>query len=129
MSARRACVTLRIDRSLYVYKSKRGTQAELKQRIKEICETRVRYGYRRVHVLLRREGFAVNPKRIYRLYKELGLQLRNKVPRRRVKAKLRDDRRPATRGSVGNFVCGVKMSRKDPDDGAPQTPCYSGCPA
>ncbi|WP_108179397.1 IS3 family transposase [Phreatobacter oligotrophus] len=97
VSARRACATLRIDRGLYVYKSKRGTQAELKQRIKEICETRVRYGYRRVHVLLRRDGWAVNPKWIYRLYKELGLQLRNKVPKRRVKAKLRDDRRAATR--------------------------------
>jgi len=97
VSARRACAALRIDRALYVYKSKRGTQAELKQRIKEICETRVRYGYRRVHVLLRRDGWVVNPKRIHRLYKELGLQLRNKVPKRRVKAKLRDDRREATR--------------------------------
>jgi hypothetical protein len=43
-------------------------------------------GYRRVHVLLRREGWGVNAKRIYRLYKELGLQLRNKTPKRRVKA-------------------------------------------
>ena len=92
MSIRRACATLRIDRALYVYKSKRGGQADLKQRIKEICETRVRYGYRRVHVLLRRDGWAVNPKRVYRLYKELGLQLRNKTPKRRVKAKLREDR-------------------------------------
>jgi len=90
VSARRACATLRVDRSLYVYKSKRGGQADLKQRIKEICETRVRYGYRRVHVLLRRDGWAVNPKRIHRLYKEL--QLRNKTPKRRVKAKLREDR-------------------------------------
>jgi putative transposase len=88
---------LLIERSLYVYKSKRGGQAELKLRIKEICETRVRYGYRRVHVLLRRDGWDVNPKRIYRLYKEMGLQLRNKVPKRRVKAKLRDDRKPADR--------------------------------
>lgn len=96
VSTRRACSALRIDRSLYVYKSKRGAQAELTHRIKEICETRVRYGYRRVHILLQRDGWAVNPKRIYRLYKELGLQLRNKVPRRRVKAKLREDRRPAT---------------------------------
>ena len=47
-------------------------------------------------MLLKREGWNVNPKRIYRLYKELGLQLRNKVPKRRVKAKLRDDRRAAT---------------------------------
>jgi len=52
----------------------------------------MRYGYRRIHVLLRREGWPVNPKRVYRLYKDLGLQLRNKTPRRRVKAKLRDDR-------------------------------------
>jgi putative transposase len=47
-------------------------------------------------VLLRREGWDVNAKRIYRLYKEMGLQLRNKVPKRRVKAKLRDDRSVAT---------------------------------
>ncbi len=94
VSMRRACSALRIDRSLYVYKSKRGGQADLKQRIKEICETRVRYGHRRVHVLLQRDGWPVNPKRIYRLYKEMGLQLRNKTPKRRVKAKLREDRRP-----------------------------------
>ena len=99
VSIRRACSTLRIDRALYVYKSKRGDQADLKHRIKSICETRVRYGYRRVHVLLRRDGWSVNVKRIYRLYKELGLQLRNKTPKRRVKAKLRDDRKPATRSN------------------------------
>jgi putative transposase len=57
----------------------------------------MRYGYRRIHVLLRREGWNVNPKRIYRLHKELGLQLRNKIPKRRVKAKLREGRHPATR--------------------------------
>lgn len=87
---------MRIERSLYHYKGKRGDQAALKLRIKHICEARVRYGYRRVHVLLRREGWDVNAKRIYRLYKEMGLQLRNKVPKRRVKAKLRADRSPAT---------------------------------
>ena len=69
------------------------------RRIKEIAETRVRYGYRRVHVLLRREGWEINAKRVYRIYKELGLQLRNKVPKRRVKAKLRDDRRPPVRAN------------------------------
>ena len=90
---------LRIDRSLYTYKPCRGDQAGLKKRIKEITEVRVRYGYRRVHVLLRREGWAVNPKRVYRLYKELGLQIRNKVPKRRVKAKLRDDRAVATQAN------------------------------
>jgi putative transposase len=68
----------------------------LKKRIKEITETRVRYGYRRVHVLSRREGWAVNPKRICRLYEEMGLQIRSKVPKRRVKARLRNDRAVAT---------------------------------
>ncbi|MGY4749290.1 IS3 family transposase [Pannonibacter sp. Q-1] len=95
VSIRRACACLRSDPSLYHYKSKRGDQAALKARIKEIAATRVRYGYRRVHVLLRREGWPVNAKRIYRLYKELGLQIRNKTPKRRVKAKLSEDRTEA----------------------------------
>jgi putative transposase len=50
-------------------------------------------------VLVRREGWHVNAGRIYRLYRELGLQLRNTVPKRRVKAKLRADRRPAERAN------------------------------
>lgn len=51
-----ACNVLRFDRSTYQYKSRRSDPASLKARIKEICETRVRYGYRRVHYVLRREG-------------------------------------------------------------------------
>ena len=69
--------------------------------MKEICATRVRYGYRRVHVLLRREGWEINLKKTHRIYNQLGLQLRNKTPKRRVKAKLRDDRRAA---SISNEV-------------------------
>jgi putative transposase len=53
-----ACSVLKIDRSLYVYKSKRGEQAELKLRFKNICKTRMRYGYRRVQ----RDGWPINPK-------------------------------------------------------------------
>lgn len=77
--------------------SRRAGQAVLENRIREICQTRVRYGYRRVHVLLRREGWRINQKKTRRVYRELGLQLRNKTPKRRVKAKLREDRRDATR--------------------------------
>lgn len=80
------------ERSSYHYRGIRADQANLKKRIREIAETRVRYGYRRIHALLRREGWDVNGKRVYRLYKELGLQLRRKPPKRRVKAKLRDGR-------------------------------------
>ena len=97
VSIRRACRVLLVDTSTYHYKSRRAGQAGLEQRIKEICQTRVRYGYRRVHVLLRREGWRINQKKTRRVYLELGLQLRNKTPKRRVKAKLGEDRRNATR--------------------------------
>jgi putative transposase len=85
ISIRRACRVLELDSSTYHYQSRRIEQASLEARIKEICETRVRYGYRRVHVMLRREGLELNLKKTYRVYSELGLQLRNKTPKRRVK--------------------------------------------
>ncbi|WP_294310153.1 IS3 family transposase [uncultured Sphingomonas sp.] len=96
VSERRACGAFPINRSTQRYQSRRLDQAGLKMRIKELAATRVRYGYRRIHVLLRREGWEINHKRTHRLYRELGLQLRNKTPKRKVKAKLRDDRTPAT---------------------------------
>jgi putative transposase len=96
VSIRRACRVLEVDTSTYHYKSRRPGQAGLEHRIREICQTRVRYGYRRVHVLLRREGWSLGQKKTRRIYRELGLQLRNKTPKRRVKAKLREDRRIAT---------------------------------
>jgi transposase InsO family protein len=68
----------------------------IEARIKDVCTTCVRYGYRRVHMMLRREGWIVNAKKAFRICNELGLQLRNKTPRQRVKAKLRDDRQSAT---------------------------------
>lgn len=95
VSIRRACAVLVVCKGTYHYKLRRNGQADLKKRIKEIAETRMRYGYRRVHVVLQREGWMINVKRTYRLYSELGLQLRNKSPKRRVKAKLREDRCPA----------------------------------
>lgn len=95
VSIRKACGAIGFDRSTFHYKSRRADQAAVEKRIKEICETRVRYGYRRVHVLLDREGWDINIKKVYRIYRELGMQLRNKTPKRRVKAKLRDDRAEA----------------------------------
>ncbi len=96
VSIRRACRVLEMDTSTYHYKSCRCEQAGLQARIREICEARVPYGYRRVHVLLRREGWTINMKRTHRIHNELGLQLRDKTPKRRVKAKLREDRREAS---------------------------------
>jgi Transposase and inactivated derivatives len=95
VSIRRACRVSLVDTSTYHYRSRRTGQAGLETRIREICETRVRYGYRRVHVVLRREGWLINQKRTRRVYNELGLQLRHKTPKRRVKAKLREDCREA----------------------------------
>ena len=60
-----------------------------------VLRPRFRYGYLRVHILLRREGWVINQKKTRRIYRELGLQLRNKTPKRRVKAKLREDRTEA----------------------------------
>ena len=64
----------------------------LRLRIREITETRIHYGYRRVHVMLRREGWRDNHKRIYRLYSEKGLSLRLKRPRRNKSAQRRQHR-------------------------------------
>ncbi len=101
VSIRRTCAVLQAERSSYHYRSRRPDRAALRTKIKEIAETRVRYGYRRVHVLLRREGWMVNVKLVNRLYREMGLQLRNKSPKRKVKAKLREDRTsPAQRNDV-----------------------------
>ena len=92
---------MQAGRSTYHYKSRSSSQAELRQRIKDIAASRVRYGYRRIHILLKREGWDVNAKRVYRLYKEEGLQLRNKTPKRKVKAKLREGRaEPVRRNDV-----------------------------
>ena len=65
-------------------------------RINEIAKVRVRYGYKRIHVLLRREGWTVNHKRVYRIYCEEGLTLRAKRPKRRRNAALRVQRPQAT---------------------------------
>ena len=53
-------------------------------RLKDLAQERVSYGYRRLHILLQREGWAVNHKRVYRLYREEGLMLRTKKPKRHV---------------------------------------------
>ncbi len=92
VSIRRDCGAIGLDRSTCPDKSRRTDQAAVAKRIREICGTRVRYGYQHVHLLLEREGWAINFKRTYRTYRGLGMQLRNETPKRRVKAKLRYDR-------------------------------------
>ena len=73
-----------INRSSCRYMGGRDEQAGLRMRLRELAGTRVSYGYRRLHVLLEREGWQVNHKRVYRLYQQEGLSLRTKRPRMRL---------------------------------------------
>jgi len=78
----RACGLLMISRSLYGYRSRRPVAEGLRERICELAGEKRRYGYRRIHVLLRREGWSVNRKRTYRLYREAGLAVRRRKRKR-----------------------------------------------
>jgi len=101
VSIRRACKVLQIVRSTYQYRSRKDEQAALRIRIRDLALARVSYGYLRIHVLLQREGWKVNRKRVYRLYREEGLTMRNKRPRRHVTACRRMDRPVATEPNSG----------------------------
>ncbi len=84
VSERRACRLAGIPRSTCRYRSRATDQAALRVRLRDLAAARVRYGYRRLHVLLQREGWRVNHKRVYRLYREEGLGIRVKRRRKRV---------------------------------------------
>jgi putative transposase len=92
ISERRACLVLVVNRRSVRYRSVKIDVAPLRGRIREIAATRVRYGYRRIHVLLRREGWVVNHKRVCRIYREEGLSMRHRPPKRRRSAMVRHDR-------------------------------------
>lgn len=83
------------NRASHRYQSVRDPAPELRRRLKELAECRVRYGYRRLHVLLQREGWAVNHKRVYRLYSEEGLSIRTRSPKRRRACRYRSGRAQA----------------------------------
>ncbi|MXN65429.1 DDE-type integrase/transposase/recombinase [Stappia sp. GBMRC 2046] len=68
-------------RASHRYQLRRDPAIELRMRLKEPAGSRVRYGHRRLHVLLRRDGWQVNHKRTYRLYSEEGLSIRTRSPR------------------------------------------------
>ena len=89
VSERRGCRVTGMSRSTQRYVSRRPSQDALRLRIRDLAHSRVRYGYRRIQVLLKREGIRVNKKRVYRLYCEEGLQLRARRPRRHVTAATR----------------------------------------
>lgn len=83
MSERRACRVLGVDRSSVRYAAMRPDDEPLRERLKALAQERRRFGYRRLHVLLRREGHAVNRKRVQRLYREEKLTVRRRGGRKR----------------------------------------------
>lgn len=89
VSKQRACNVLKFQRSSCYYRSVANEQAALRIRIRDLAQARVSYGYRRIHLLLEREGWKVNHKRVYRIYKQEGLIMRTKRPRRHVTASRR----------------------------------------
>lgn len=83
MSERRACKATGFCRMTMRYKTTCEDDASLRERMKAIARERRRFGYRRLHVLLRREGFEVNHKRLFRLYREERLTVRRRGGRKR----------------------------------------------
>ena len=82
VSIKRACLLVMLHRSMYYYQSKAMDEQAIRKRMREIAMTRVIHGLDRIHVFLQREGWKDSRNRVYRLYKQEGLNLRSKRPRR-----------------------------------------------
>ena len=78
MGERRTCCLIQLARSICRYQSQAKDDTALRIRIKDLAASRVRFGYRLLHVLVLRKGWQVNHKKDYRLYREMGLSLRLK---------------------------------------------------
>jgi putative transposase len=82
VSERRACSALGADRTSVRYRSSRPNDAVVRVRLRELASIRRRFGYRRLHILLTREGIAMNHKKLRRLYREERLQVRRRGGRK-----------------------------------------------
>lgn len=83
LSERHACSLVGANRSTVRYQMHKGSEKELKEQIKKIAMNHRRYGYRRIHQLLKRARREINHKKVYRLYKELGLKVLRRGGRKR----------------------------------------------
>ena len=82
LSQRRACALVSLQRCSFRYRSRRAEDGEVRERLRQLAQRHPRWGYRFLGLLLRREGYVINHKRVLRLYREEGLKLR---PKRRKK--------------------------------------------
>ncbi len=83
MSERRACRVIGCDRMTVRYRSRRPDDPRLRERLRALARERRRFGYRRLLIFLRREGFLVNHKRLLRIYREERLMVRKRGGRKR----------------------------------------------
>jgi putative transposase len=84
VSQRRASRLVLLGRSTFCYQSQAEDLSALRMRLRELAAMRVRYGYRRLTILLQREGWPVGKRRVYRLYRQENLLVRTKTRRKRV---------------------------------------------
>jgi putative transposase len=106
MSERRACSVVDVDRKMVRYRSKRPAETELRERLRSLANERRRFGYRRLFIMLRREGEPSGINRIYWLYREEGLGVRKRRGRKRaigIRAPILVEARPNARWSL-DFV-------------------------
>jgi putative transposase len=82
-SQRRACGLIGLDPKVYRYASRRSDDMAVRARLKSLANERRRFGYRRLHILLRREGVMLNHKKLFRLYREERLSVRRRSGRKR----------------------------------------------
>ena len=113
LSERRACIIVSADRKMIRYRSCRRPDTELRTALRELANARMRFGYRRLFVLLRQRGEPSGINRIYRLYREEGLAVRKRRARRRavgVRAPILVEATPNARWSLDfvhdQFACG-----------------------
>ncbi len=92
LSERTACKLLDVERSSYRYEPRPDRNIALREELLKLARQKPRYGYRRLHALLERRGYAVNVKRVYRLYLEEGLSVRRKKRRRLVRDRAAEPR-------------------------------------
>ncbi len=116
LSERRACSIASADRKMIRYRSRRPPETELRGRLRDLANERRRFGYRRLFILLRREGEPSGVNRIYRLYREEGLTVRKRRARRRAvgtRAPILVEARPNARWSLDfvhdQFACGRRF--------------------
>ena len=108
MSERRACRVIGCCRMTMRYEIVRQDDPVLRERLKELARVRRRFGYRRLHVFLRREGHEVNHKRLFRIYREEKLHVRRRGGRKRA-ARLERSRLRSEDGALG---CGFLSERR-----------------